>query len=97
MAEENFTPPASMIPPPEVAIKLDELSGWSNKRENQYGYWGAQLGLLYDDIADGKFGEAAKTGKWYLACKAAKDANPKPDIDALKNEIDTLIAAQESS
>ena len=95
--EEDLTPPASMIPPPEIAIKLHELNGWSNKREQQYGNWGAQLNLLYDDITDGKFGEAAKTGKWYLACKAAKDANPKPDIDALKNEIDTLIAAQESS
>ena len=52
---------------------------------------------LYDDIADGKFGEAAKTGKWYLACKAAKDANPKPNIDQLKNEIDALIATEESS
>ncbi len=92
--EEEFKP---MIPSPEIAIKLDELNGWSNRRENQYGNWGAQLGLLYDDIADGKFGEAAKTGKWYLACKAAKDANPKPDINALKNEIDALIAAEESS
>ena len=92
--EEDFTP---MIPPPEIAVKLDELHGWSNNREGQYGNWGSQLGLLYDDIADGKFGEAAKTGKWYLACKAAKDANPKPDVDALKSEIDALIAAQESS
>ena len=58
---------------------------------------GTQLNLLYDDIADGKFGEEAKTGKWYLACKAAKDANPKPNIDQLKNEIDALIAAEESS
>jgi len=92
--EEEFK---SMIPSPEIAIKLHELHGWSNNRENQYGNWGAQLGLLYDDIADGKFGETAKTGKWYLACKAAKDANPKPDIDSLKNEIDALIAAEESS
>ena len=92
--EEEFK---SMIPSPEIAIKLDELNGWSNKRENQYGNWGAQLGLLYDDIADGKFGEAAKTGQWYLACKAAKDANPKPNINALKTEIDALIAAEESS
>lgn len=85
------------IPTPEIAIKLNELSSWSNKRESQFGGWGKQLNLLYDDIADGKFGEAAKTGKWYLACKAAKDANPKPDISALKTEIDALIAAEESS
>ena len=85
------------IPSPELASKFNELNSWSNKRESQFGGWGKQLNLLYDDIADGKFVEAAKTGKWYLACKAAKDANPKPNIDQLKNEIDALIATEESS
>lgn len=85
------------IPSPELASKFNELNSWSNKRESQFGGWGKQLNLLYDDIADGKFGEAAKTGKWYLACKAAKDANPKPNIEELKKEIDALIAAEESS
>lgn len=85
------------IPTPELAAKFHELSSWSNKRELQFGGWGKQLNLLYDDIADGKFGEAAKTGKWYLACKSAKDANPKPDISTLKSQIDALIAAEESS
>ncbi len=81
------------LPTPELAAKFDELNSWSNKRESEFGGWGKQLNLLYDDIADGKFGEEAKTGKWYLSCKAIKDANPKPDIDTLKSEIDALLSS----
>jgi len=47
-------------------------------RQNNYPLIGDQLGLLYDDVRDGKFGEPAKTGTWYLAIKAVRDEFPKP-------------------
>ena len=37
-----------------------------------------QLDQLFRDITAGKFGNDAKTGEWYIAIKAVKDANPKP-------------------
>jgi len=37
-----------------------------------------QLDQLFKDITAGKFGDDAKTGEWYTAIKAVKDANPKP-------------------
>lgn len=37
-----------------------------------------QLDQLFRDVAAGKFGDDAKTGEWYIAIKAVKDANPKP-------------------
>ena len=36
-----------------------------------------QLDQLWHDIDDGKFGDAAKTGTWYLGIKSTKDAYPK--------------------
>ena len=36
-----------------------------------------QLDQLFRDITTGRFGDDAKTGEWYLAIKAVKDANPK--------------------
>ena len=35
-----------------------------------------QLDKLYHDIDSGKFGDAAKTGQFYLARKAVKDKFP---------------------
>ncbi len=37
-----------------------------------------QLDQLFRDVDTGKFGADAKTGEWYIAIKAVKDANPKP-------------------
>ena len=37
-----------------------------------------QLDQLFRDVDSGKFGADAKTGEWYIAVKAVKDANPKP-------------------
>jgi|TARA_R100000149_G_scaffold50520_1_gene21110 hypothetical protein len=37
-----------------------------------------QFDQLFRDITAGKFGDDAKTGEWYIAIKAVKDANPKP-------------------
>jgi hypothetical protein len=39
---------------------------------------GEQLDQLFRDVDSGKFGADAKTGEWYIAVKAVKDANPKP-------------------
>jgi hypothetical protein len=36
-----------------------------------------QLNLLYDDIRDGKLGEAAKTGKFYAYISEIKQRYPK--------------------
>lgn len=38
---------------------------------------GEQLDQLYHDIDDGKLGDTAKSGSWYLAVKKVKDDNPK--------------------
>ena len=42
-----------------------------------YGDIAVQLDKLWHDIEDGKFGEDAKTGTWFLAIKQVKDDNPK--------------------
>ena len=36
-----------------------------------------ELDLLWHDIDDGKFGDSAKTGQFYLSRKAVKDKYPK--------------------
>ena len=38
---------------------------------------GDQLDKLFHDIDDGKLGEDAKTGTWYLAVKQVKLDHPK--------------------
>lgn len=50
---------------------------WDQKRRKDYGTSEQQMNWLYDDIKDGKFGETAKTGKWYLHIKAVKERHPK--------------------
>lgn len=50
---------------------------WATQRRLKYGTAEQQMNWLYDDIDSGKFGEAAKTGKWYLHVKAVKENNPK--------------------
>ena len=49
----------------------------STARLNYYPLLTEQLDALWHDIDDGKLGDAAKTGTWYLACKAVKDKYPK--------------------
>lgn len=41
---------------------------------------GQQMNLLYDDIEAGRFGEAAKSGKFAAYVRAVKQANPKPEV-----------------
>ena len=56
--------------------KLDEQdNSYARARLDSYGSWNEQLDLLYHDMTAGK---GDKTGEWYKAIKAVKDANPKP-------------------
>ena len=50
---------------------------WSTQRNISYGTAEQQLGLLYDDIAAGVFGESAKQSQWFQHITAVKQANPK--------------------
>ena len=56
--------------------KLDtQDNGYKQARLDSYGSIGDQLDLLYHDMTADK---GDKTGEWYKAIKAVKDANPKP-------------------
>ncbi len=56
--------------------KLDEQdNGYSYARAEAYDTIVDQLDLLYHDMSADK---GDKTGEWYKAIKAVKDANPKP-------------------
>ena len=82
-------------PSPQILAKLDELNSWRVEREKEYGDIKEQLNLLFDDIQEGKFGESAKTGSWYLRIKSVKDSIVKPDIEAIQTELSALFAEQE--
>jgi hypothetical protein len=75
----------------ELKSKLDQLSSYINNRQLGYGMIDSQLNLLYDDIKDGLFGDAAKQGQWFTRITTVKAQYPKPDIAALRAEIDQLI------
>lgn len=81
----NITPPA------EIAEKLTELNTWRNLRQLQYGSMQDQLNMLSDDIAAGVFGEAAKTGKWFLHIQSVKSEIQKPNIQSLEQELKELM------
>lgn len=64
-------------------------------RARVYPDMGDQLDKLYHDIDDGKLGEDAKTGDWYLAVKQVKDDHPKngalptpPDTSKFKTDAE---------
>ena len=82
---EPMNPPST-----EILQKLDELNSWRVEREQKYGSIEPQLNMLVDDIEAGKFGENAKTGDWYLHVKGIKDSVVKPDISAIKLELNAL-------
>ena len=70
----------------QAAMQADavEAAKVKYKSERQYSgnvtypNFGEQLDQLFRDVDSGKFGADAKTGEWYIAVKAVKDANPKP-------------------
>ena len=54
-----------------------EFAGYRKARRDAHINVKDQLDQLYHDINDGKLGNDAKTGSWYLAVKTIKDNNPK--------------------
>ena len=78
--------PVTELPSEEVLnAKLKELQDTFDAvnndvlvaRRKAYARIPDQLDQLYHDIDDGKLGEDAKTGTWYLAVKKVKDDNSK--------------------
>ena len=53
----------------------EQENGYSRDRQAAYDSVVDQLDLLYHDMSADK---GDKTGEWYKAIKAVKDANPKP-------------------
>ena len=53
-------------------------SFYAKKRGVDYPRIADQLDLLWHDIESGKFGEAAKTGDWYVGISSVKTTFPKP-------------------
>ncbi len=51
-------------------------NGYKTARQEAYDSTGNQLDQLFWDIHNNKLD---KTGEWYKAIKAVKDANPKPE------------------
>jgi hypothetical protein len=47
-------------------------------RKPEYGELNIQLDMLFHDINNGIFGDAAKTGTWFNHVKSIKEKYPKP-------------------
>tara|TARA_R110000868_G_scaffold291803_4_gene552369 strand:+ start:1491 stop:1841 length:351 start_codon:yes stop_codon:yes gene_type:complete len=50
---------------------------WQQARQTAYDKESHQLGLLYDDVKAGHFGEAAKSSAWYQYITSVKHRIPK--------------------
>lgn len=50
---------------------------WQSARQAAYDKESHQLGLLYDDVKAGHFGEAAKSSAWYQYITSVKQSIPK--------------------
>ena len=70
-----FEPDATLVA--NARAELDKLS-YRQDRRYAFEMWGDQLDQLYHDIESGKFGEAAKSGDWYVGITSIKNAYPKP-------------------
>lgn len=57
-------------------INLNKSNTYSTNRKDYYEQIKEQLDNLYHDIDNGKFGDIAKTGNFYLRRKAVKDKYP---------------------
>ena len=78
----------SGVPPfsyDEAVARKDELiARWNRdiyqrERIKRYASLDQQLGALFDDIKDGKFGEDAKNGRFAFLNQQVKDQLPKPE------------------
>lgn len=58
-------------------INANKSNTYSINRRDYYEKLEEQLDNLYHDIDNGKFGDTAKTGQFYLKRKAVKDKFPK--------------------
>ena len=66
----------------QAGTKLEECRDnrlWEYQGGQHHGGLHVELERLWDDIDAGKFGEAAKTGKFYTDVKAIKEKYPKPE------------------
>jgi hypothetical protein len=69
----------------EIQTEFNRLSKiflyfeYSRNRQEEYGSISTQLGLLFNDIKLGKFGETAKTGDFYTNILSIKEKYPKPN------------------
>jgi hypothetical protein len=69
----------------QAVARRDELiARWSRdtyqrERIKRYASIDQQLGALFDDIKDGKFGEDAKNGRFAFLNQQVKDQLPKPE------------------
>tara|TARA_B100002019_G_C21207290_1_gene567391 strand:+ start:810 stop:1289 length:480 start_codon:yes stop_codon:yes gene_type:complete len=76
------TPPFSYD---EAEARLTQLKtywtrdNYQRERIRAYASLDKQLAALFDDIKDGKFGDAAKTGRFYYLSQQVKDQIPKPE------------------
>ena len=62
----------------ESLLKTYAYFDYARRRQDEFGDISHQLGLLFDDIENDKFGSTAKTGTWYTKIKTAKTNNTKP-------------------
>ena len=66
----------------QAGTKLEECRDnrlWEYQGGQHHGGLHVELERLWDDIDAGKFGEAAKTGKFYTDVKTIKNKFPKPE------------------
>ncbi len=80
----NLTGDASSLSMSDINAKATELKNAGGYVEGRVGITSGyallqtQLDQLWHDIDDGKFGDTAKTGSWYVGISSVKSMFPKP-------------------
>ena len=80
----NLTGDASSLSMSNINAKATELKNAGEYVEGRVGITSGypllsvQLDQLWHDIDDGKFGDTAKTGSWYVGISSVKTLFPKP-------------------
>jgi len=73
----------------ERLLKIYAYFDYARRRQDEFGDISHQLGLLFDDIENGKFGETAKTGTWYTKINNIKSSYTKPAGEPENYDIST--------
>jgi hypothetical protein len=81
----NWNDPSGQEPPTldEISEELNRENevynqyAWERDRKDTFPSIESQLDTLYHDIENGKFGEDAKTGAWYVGISSIKTSYPK--------------------